>query len=222
MATAELRSEWVQPLVVDKTGDHIGTITAAAVASVMAWVDDDLVEDPCPWRSWLSGPFTKSVRRADPRKLDATATAHGGALVTVGRSRAAAFRPVRYDNLPRDLRHLQVSGTDLPRTDAAAPATGAGLPVCVSVWDELTTGKAAAQAAHALFAWARRTTGAQLAVFAANPTALRVLLRPADELAGLASFDGAIPIRDTGFTEVAPNTLTAVALPTLATERSAS
>lgn len=209
MVAAEQRTEWVQPIVVDKTGTHEATVTAAALASVMAYLRSPLV-DLHVWQAWLSGPFTKSVRRASPAQLDALAGEHAVTPVAVDTARAIAFTPVRYAELPRPIARLQVSGTDFPRAERVTPAGQS--PVAVYVDETLTTGKAAAQAAHALFAWLLHAPIADETLFRVAPESTLVVFTPSGELAALESVAGAVPIRDNGYTEVAPGTLTAVAV----------
>lgn len=211
MVASEHRTEWVQPIVVDKAGTHEATVTVAAIASVLTYLHRDPADAPV-FDAWLSGPFTKSVRRAPSAQLEPLAQAHGGALVRLGAARAVAFKPTRYTDLPRDLSRLQVSGTDLPRQPYTTD-DGPRPPVRVAVDQSLTTGKAAAQAAHALFAWVLQATAEDIHGFLVAPLRLVVEFVDAAELARLAEPVRNVPIRDNGFTEVAPNTLTAVAVP---------
>lgn len=210
MVAAEHRTEWVQPIVVDKAGAHEATVTCAAVASVLTYLFRDPADAPL-FDAWLSGPFTKSVRRAPSAQLPALAQAHAGALVHIGASRAVAFAPVRYADLPRALSRLQVSGTDFPRAAFDSPTTDRP-PVHVAVDHSLSTGKAAAQAAHALFGWVLQATPEQVQAFLGAAMGTQVLFVDAAELARLAEPVSNVAIRDNGYTEVAPNTLTAVAV----------
>lgn len=210
MVAAEHRTEWVQPIVVDKAGAHEATVTCAAVASILTYLFRDPADGPV-FDAWLSGPFTKSVRRAPSARLPALAQAHAGAMVHIGASRAVAFAPVRYADLPRALSRLQVSGTDFPRASFDSP-TADRPPVHVAVDRSLTTGKAAAQAAHALFGWVLQATPEQVQAFLGAAMGTQVLFVDAAELARLAEPSRNVAIRDNGYTEVTPNTLTAVAV----------
>ncbi|MCL2091978.1 MAG: hypothetical protein FWH11_12415 [Micrococcales bacterium] len=201
----------VQPIVVDKAGTHLATIRAAAVASVLCWYAGRLDE---VWAVWLSGPFTKTVRRAKTAQVLALAQMPGS--VTVGRPGdpgfAVALPPVRYTDLPREIVRLQVSGTDLPRDPALAGDDDC--PVALLLRDDLTTGKAAAQAAHALMAWALPKAdgmGGEVDALVEHAGPPVSLVDP-ELLEKAARRPGTVAIRDNGLTEVEPDTLTAVAL----------
>lgn len=210
MAITDRRDEWVQPIVVDKTGTHIETVTAAAIASSLAFLEG-VDHDSGPWAAWLSGRFTKTVRRANPTLFDTLVQRHGGSRVAIGASRSVAMPPVRYADIPADLARLRVSGTDLPRREDRC--TDRGLPtVRVFVDQALTTGKASAQAAHALMGWLLVASRARRRTWARSAMATEVVLVPADELRLIELVNaGCVAIRDAGLTEVAPDTLTAVA-----------
>ncbi|MBW4096435.1 MAG: hypothetical protein HIU81_14255 [Acidobacteria bacterium] len=64
---------------------------------------------------------------------------------------ALAFAPVRYSDMPSDLRRLQVSGTCLP--SVPQPVIPGAPTVVLNGTLGMTTGKAAAQAAHAVMDW---------------------------------------------------------------------
>jgi len=91
---------YVQPimLLVDKTNpaSHIDAVHAAALASVLAFAGESLShEDPDPsWAAWLSGPFTKSVRRADAKTFEKLALKFADeehADIHIGKARAMRF-----------------------------------------------------------------------------------------------------------------------------------
>lgn len=212
MAAHEDRTEWVQPIVVDKGGAHLDTVKAAAIASVVVYLGC-AEADREPWELWLAGPFTKSVRRAKSSQVEAMACLERRAVadVRIRGSRAVAFPPKRYEDLPRELVRLQVSGTDFPRD--VRQNTGPSKPgsVIVLVRSDLTTGKAAAQAAHALFAWMLDTSGPERDHWVYDVEDTEVALCDAAELERCTAVEGAVSIRDAGRTEVAPGTLTAVA-----------
>lgn len=204
---------WVQVMVLlvdrDRPAPESDGIAAVALASVLAYAADPSHPD---WQRWLSGPVTKSVRRADAKTYAKTAQAHPEAIeATQGRGRALALPPLPMDGLPKTLARLQVSGTQLS-AGAAEPAAD-GLPMIVLNQDlGMSTGKAAAQAAHALFAWVLELElepqrGA--AWLRAGPQ-VGISWRGEAELLAGTVLPGAGPlIRDAGHTEIAPESATA-------------
>ncbi|MBF4993468.1 hypothetical protein ITX31_04985 [Arthrobacter gandavensis] len=202
-------SDTVQPILlrVDKEDPaaHTDAVAAAAVACVLAFARRTSDES---WADWVAGRFTKTVRRAGPRPFAMlTADAPSGTVV-IGKAEAAAFEPQRYEDMPRVLRSLQVSGTQLPAGNPAPAQPGS--PLIVLNRDlEMSTGKAAAQAAHALLAWYLELGPEEAAAFAANPDAAAAEV-PAARFRELSSGPGAGPlIVDAGLTEIDPGSATA-------------
>ena len=167
--------------------------------------------------TWLSGRFTKTVRRASDSQLSkllawAQETGHSLSRIDDDRGTALAFAPLAYEDFPKCLRTLQVSGTDYPWSNQLFAPDVQGPTVLVL--SSLTTGKAAAQASHGLWKWYLYLTSDAHDVdrwaLAGNPINLFFVnsesLQAAQALGGRA-------VIDAGLTEIEPNTLTAVALP---------
>lgn len=208
----------VQPIVllVDKTNPagHVDAITAAAIASVCAYRNAlDAGTDAAAWKTWLSGRFTKSVRRADAKTfwklaVDPELTANGAARI--GLAKAIAYAPTTYEDLPKKLSRLQVSGTDLPELPASAARPRRGDPIILLNGDlGMSTGKAAAQAAHALFAWQLNRGSTDPDVAFQQLLNARALIASGQEFQGLKVLAAGPLIVDAGLTEIAPNTATA-------------
>jgi hypothetical protein len=104
--------------------------------------------------------------------------------------------------VPAEISRLQVGGTDLSREDESKPPpTPPYALLTLNPGVTMTTGKAAAQCGHAAHLLLR-ATGAWpgLRVHVSEPADWRRAVEEAD-----------VVVRDGGFTEVAPGTMTAVA-----------
>jgi peptidyl-tRNA hydrolase len=217
---------FVQPIVllIDKTdpAPEADGILAAALASVSAYASDLLNScgDTTSWEAWLDGRFTKSVRRADVKAYSKVVNElHGEATeAVVGRARALAFRPAPYEQYPQVLSRLQVSGTHLPQASGTHRASYEKAPTPVIVLNAdlgMTTGKAAAQASHALFAWFLTLDEDTQRAWAGKLTG-DVLFLDADDFRDFVvkAVPGSV-IVDAGLTEIAPSSTTAyVMVPT--------
>ena len=131
-----------------------------------------------------------------------------GVTVTVGEAQARALLPGPVDEVPKVVARLQIGGTDLPHDDPGPLPTG--IPV---IWVNgalgMTVGKAAAQVGHAsmLDAAARGLT-------TVPPYAVRTVGRERwAQLCRAVERGEAVAVRDAGFTEVAPGTITAITTP---------
>ncbi|QIV86563.1 peptidyl-tRNA hydrolase [Glutamicibacter mishrai] len=200
--------ELVQPIILridkeDPSTEDEG-LSAVSRATVIAYLQDPHNPD---WQQWASQAFAKSVRRANPKMFAKVLEMFPDQMVSeVGKAQAVGLPPLPAANLPKLIAKLQVSGTELPKSDEVLNAT-----VNIAVNDSLkmSTGKAAAQCAHALFAWLTESDGegieAWLKVHA--PVGIRHLSRKDfDALSQRAS--GPV-IQDAGRTEIEPGSTTA-------------
>jgi peptidyl-tRNA hydrolase len=183
----------------------------AAARAALAVCLDPRAEDGGEWHeavaTWVASRIRKIARRARGAHWDAV-QALPGVTVTVGDAQVRALLPGPVDDVAKIVSRLQIGGTDLP-DDAPGPPP-AGVPV---IWVNgalgMTVGKAAAQVGHAsmLDAAARdlRTV---------PPYAVRTAARDHwAELCRAVERGEAVAVRDAGFTEVAPGTITAVTTP---------
>jgi peptidyl-tRNA hydrolase len=179
-------------------------IAAAALASVQAFMRDP--ENP-DWQIWAAGAFAKSVRRADAKmfaKVLAAFPEH--VLASVGGASAVGLPPLPADELPKLLAKLQVSGTQLPAGDPMDPQ-----PLSIVLNDALgmSTGKAAAQAAHALFAWVLEAGEPAVDAWSAAGFPVGVVYAGTREFRkGQRTAAGPV-IQDAGRTEIEPGSTTA-------------
>jgi len=182
----------------------------AAAEAVLHMLTTERPEWQQALRAWDGQRIRKVVRRARGVNWE-RAQAIDGVSVTVRSATVRVYPPIPVDGWPADLARLQVGGTELddPRPPEAPPAERS--LVLLSPFVAMTTGKAMAQAAHA----------AQLGWRSASPTAqarwradgLAVAVRaagPAQWARAVAA--GAPVVRDGGFTEVAPGSMTALAI----------
>ncbi|XKH58537.1 hypothetical protein LG293_15910 (plasmid) [Citricoccus nitrophenolicus] len=192
-------------------------LAATALASVEAY--RAAPKEPA-WEVWLSGPFTKSVRRADAKAYAKVKDAHPEAVEAVigdaatSTARALAFAPLLMDSLPKTLAKLQVTGTQLPQ-DKVDDRRGS-VRILLNQDLGMTTGKAAAQAAHALLAWwllahDRDETVTDWWEEAGRPVAVE--WARSRDLRAAQNTDRPGPlIRDAGHTEIEPGSVTAIAI----------
>ena len=191
----------------------------AAAAAVAAVCLDERVAPGGPWHepyaAWLDARMRKIARRARGAQWRAAAEVPG---VTVGLDggEARAFVPGPVDEIDPRLGRLQIGGTDFERDFPDAPAPG--VPV---VWIdgalEMSVGKAAAQVGHGVMLLIAEMSRARLenwigegcpvAVREAGPGEWREL-----SAAAAGSEPGVAAVVDAGYTEVAPGSLTVIAV----------
>ncbi|GAA3195775.1 peptidyl-tRNA hydrolase [Actinocorallia longicatena] len=181
---------------------HEALCEAAATAVVLLLASGEFEEAV---RLWEDGRIRKVTRRArgarwrDAERPPGVTVAHAGAEVR-------AYPPCPIEDLPPELAKMQVAGTDLE----PGPTKEPGAPYCALVLNadaKMTTGKAAAQAGHAAHLLYRGLPAESRDAWLAAGAPAHIVDVPWAEAVARA----AVTIRDAGFTEVAPGTLTAVA-----------
>ena len=194
----------------------------AAAAAAIAVCADPRAEEEGKWHdevaAWIDGRIRKVSRRARGAHWEAV-QARPGVTVRVGDAEARALLPWRVVETPHEVRRLQITGSDLP-LDSPGPAP-AGVPVLwVNPDVPMSAGKAAAQVGHAtmllaallpaeeLSAW--QDNGFRCAVRTPEPAVWKQLV-PGEDPAAAWRERGVVAVRDAGFTEVAPGTVTVVA-----------
>lgn len=183
---------------------------AAARASVLLCLDER-ADDDGPWgpavAAWCDARIRKIARRGRGARWDA-AQAVPGVTVEIGTARARAIVPGPVGEVDPRIARMQIGGTEVP-DDGESP------PGPVTLWVNpglaMSAGKLAAQAGH----------GAMLAVrlfdiveaqewFAAECPLGVAVASPArwNELAGRRDVAA---VRDAGYTEIAPGSVTVIA-----------
>jgi peptidyl-tRNA hydrolase len=160
--------------------------------------------------AWDGQRIRKVVRRARGAEWR-RALSLDGLYVTQGSAEVRVYPPIPVDGWPPELARLQVGGTELTDPDPP-PDPPAGAPLLLlSPHVEMTAGKAMAQAAHAAQLGWRASSAAARAEWQANE--FDVAVRNATEAQWAEAVrSGAPVVHDGGFTEVEPDTQTALAL----------
>lgn len=206
----------------DAPPSRTALLEAAAAAAVALCLDARSQPDG-PWYPeigpWVAGRIRKVARRARGAHWRAV-TDLPGVTVEHGAAQVRALLPWPVAETPKVVTRLQVGGTDLPPDDPG-PAPD-GIPVLwLAPQLTMTAGKAAAQVGHAtmLLAAVLAAEGrvGELDRWAADGFRCAVRTASAQHWAGLAAGQapdrawrerGVLVVRDAGFTEVAPGTVT--------------
>lgn len=195
--------------------DRSAVLAAAAAATVAVCLDERCGpggewEDAL--RSWTSARIRKVSRRARGKQWDDAQHVPGVTAESDG-AQARAFVPGRVGAIDPRVKKLQISGTDLPPGTPGAPQHG--LPV---IWIDaslsMTTGKAAAQVGHAAMILVGAMTFEQARNWSRRDFACSVRDAGPEKWTDLQKRvrkGKAVAVRDAGFTEVAPGSMTVIA-----------
>lgn len=202
-------SQYVQTIVVAPTGDHEDVIRTVAHSSV-ACAAMATEEHEAAWTQWLSGAFTKIVKRTSLAKVERLAAETSGAVVRCGREAVAcALPPMLPDERPLLAVKAQVSGLQREHVRLATPPFSHPLSLMMNNTLGMSTGKAAAQAAHAtVTAFLSEGMGVDADEFMADISL--EFSTPEQMDAALALGVALAVIKDAGRTEIAPGSRTAV------------
>ena len=190
-------------------------LLAAAAQAVVAVCLDPRAGKDGAWHDALGQWYGHRIRKIARRARGAgweNVQALPGCTATVGTASARAFIPSAVADVPHLISKLQIRGTDLPFDEPEV--LEASLPlIAVDASLEMSAGKAAAQAGHGSMLLAAAMTPESAAAWAADGFPLQVREVSHEKFAQLASDPAAVAVQDSGFTEVAPGSVTVVALP---------
>lgn len=178
-----------------------------------------------PMLRWTSGRIRKVARRARGAHWEAVQSLPGH-TVEVDGAEVRAFVPMPVADTPKVLTRLQISGSELDADSPGAPAVDAPV-LWLNPAAPMSVGKAAAQVGHATMIMAAQWYGealiredgraAELQEWAAAGyrCSVRIAdaatwrrLHPGDDPEGVWRRHRVIAVRDAGFTEVDPGTVT--------------
>ncbi|WP_141363331.1 peptidyl-tRNA hydrolase [Glutamicibacter uratoxydans] len=208
-------NELVQPIILridkeDPSTEDEG-LSAVARAAVIAYLKDPHNPD---WQLWADQAFAKSVRRANPKMFAKVLELFPEAMVSeVGKAQAVGLPPLPANDLPKLIAKLQVSGTQLPKSDEIL---GSALTIVLNDSLEMSTGKAAAQSAHALFAWLTQADPVRIEGWLAAKAPVGIRHLGTGEFMQLSEHAAGPVIQDAGRTEIEPGSITAFVFDTQA------
>jgi peptidyl-tRNA hydrolase len=192
-------------------------LEAAAAATVALCLDERVGVDG-PWHAAFEAWTAARIRKIARRARGAHWLAAGelpGVTADVDGAQARALVPGPVGELDPRIRRLQIGGTDLEHDDPGPAARG--LPVLwINPLLDMTLGKAAAQVGHAAMLLVGALTAQEARDWAAQ--GFRSAVREASPaqwiaLQQLVGRGLAVAVRDAGFTEVAPGSMTVIAVP---------
>lgn len=168
-----------------------------------------------PYTLWVDSQMRKVARRARGSHWTAT-EALAGVEARENGAAARVFVPSPLDDVDPLIRRLQVGGTDAPSdTQNGGADAASGVILLVDGTLEMTAGKAAAQAGHAIMLLLATCDGervgrwidAGMPITARRADGERWARAQAAVASGTPGFAG---VRDAGYTEVAPGSLTVI------------
>ena len=194
--------------------DRSDLLTAAARSAALLCLDER-TEGDGPWvapmDAWCDARIRKIARRARGAQWEA-AQQVWGVTATEGQAQARAYVPGRVGDIDRRIGKLQIGGTDVPgELPSDAPS---GVVLWLSPHLDMTVGKCVAQVGHGSMLAVRLMTRESALRWRDDGCPLAVRLATPERWAGVLAADArgeAVAVRDAGFTEIAPGSVTVIA-----------
>ena len=195
----------------------LADVFAAAALSVVALLDDHRSLPGGEWHeavaTWNGARIRKIMRRARASAWERAHTVPGLTVVR-GTGEVRVFVPSRLADAPPELSKLQIQSTPLPEPDRLDEPIAVKAPTLVVALNpavDMSWGKRGAQVGHAAQrAWERFDRTQRLDWNAAGRPVQ--VVQPTDAVWESLLPEATATIRDGGFTEIAPGTLTAAGL----------
>ncbi|WP_417372572.1 aminoacyl-tRNA hydrolase [Glutamicibacter protophormiae] len=200
--------ELVQPIILRIDNEDPSTedegLSAVARAAVIAYLRAPQAPE---WQVWAGQAFAKAVRRANPKMFGKVLEMFPEAMVSeVGKAQAVGLPPLPAHDLPKLIAKLQVSGTQLPKS---AEVLVSDVTIGIRKSLQMSTGKAAAQSAHALFAWLTEEKGDRIERWLSAHAPVGIQHLSDEEFKRLSAQAAGPVIQDAGRTEIEPGSETA-------------
>ncbi|WP_018296192.1 peptidyl-tRNA hydrolase [Corynebacterium lubricantis] len=189
-------------------------LVATAQAVVGVCLAPEAISDEI-WHSHLEqwyGHLIRKVARRGRNKAWDDVQALAGVTTSFGSARVRAFIPSAVSEVPAEIKKLQIQGTDVHEGGEAH--FHPELPtIAVDASLQMTAGKAAAQVGHASMLFAASLPTDQAVAWAQAGFPLNVVEMQGEDYHNFISHEDAVLVRDAGFTEVAPDSITVAARP---------
>ncbi|WP_018179019.1 peptidyl-tRNA hydrolase [Jongsikchunia kroppenstedtii] len=211
---------WAMPMVLHlpkaQPPSRTAVLESAARAAILLCLDERAGGDG-PWTTaldtWCGISIRKIARRARSGAHWEAAQSVPGVTVDAGGAAVRAIVPSPVTDVDKRISRLQIEGTDLPADEPGPPGE-----VPVRLWINphlaMTVGKAAAQAGHGSMLAVRLLTDDQARQWFSAGCPLSVRTATEAQWADLLTRESrseTAAVRDAGFTEIEPGSITVIA-----------
>jgi peptidyl-tRNA hydrolase len=185
----------------------------AAASAAIAVCLDGREEWQEPLALWLDARIRKVTRRARGAHWQAVQSLPG-ITITVDNASARALVPTRVIDTPKEVTRLQISGSELPLDTPGPPPPGVPI-LWLNPTIDMSAGKAAAQVGHATMLLAAllhaNSQDDVLTDWSTKDYRCAVRTPTKAHWSTLSRSPNPIAVRDAGFTEIPPGTITVLA-----------